>query len=133
MLVAGRKPRWKELLVLRVPVAMVVTLRSMGAHSWQCGGQSNSSLRFVPGKGSGLKCSPADQSTLLVCTMLSSRGWMSPLLPPGMIKVSVSLKVTFSTSLQECGILGLFFFPWKAEHFRVYGAGHGVCLTPMCW
>lgn len=101
----------EDLLVLRVPVAMVVTLRSMGAHSWQRGGQSNSSLRFVPGKGSGLKCSPGDQSTLLLCTMLSSTGWMSPLLPPGMIKVSISLKVTFSASLQECGILGLFFFP----------------------
>lgn len=82
-----------------------------GAHSWQRGGQSNSSLRFVPGTGSGLKCSPGDQSTLLLCTMLSSTGWMSPLLPPGMIKVSISLKVTFSASLQECGILGLFFFP----------------------
>ena len=75
-----------------MPVVMVITPRFRGAHSWQCGGQSSDPLRFVPAQGCGLKCSSADQSTLLVCTMLSARGWMSPLLPTGMIKVSIGFK-----------------------------------------
>lgn len=41
----------EELSVLRVPVATVVSPRSIRAHSWQPQWQRNSSLKFVLEKG----------------------------------------------------------------------------------
>lgn len=42
--------------------------------------------------------------------MLSARGQMSSLLPLRVIKISLSLKMTFSVSLYGCVILFFFFF-----------------------
>lgn len=42
--------------------------------------------------------------------MLSARGQMSSLLPLRVIKISLSLKMTFSVSLHGCVILVFFFF-----------------------
>lgn len=86
-------------------------------------------------KGTFLAEWRADPSTLRVGTVLSARGQMSSLLPLRVIKISLSLKMTFSVSLHGCVILVFFFFffPWKAKHFGVYGVGRRVWLTPMCW
>ena len=92
-------------------VVMMITPRFIGTHSWQRGGQSSNPLRFVPGQGCGLKYSSADQSTLLVCTMLSARGWMSPLLPPGMIKVSISFKNNIVNEFAGTCYSGFLFSP----------------------
>lgn len=45
--------------------------------------------------------------------MLSARGQMSSLLPLRVIKISLSLKMTFSVSLHGCVILVFFFSPGR--------------------
>lgn len=95
-----------------MPVVMVLTPRFIGAHSWQCGGQSSNPLRFAPAQGCGLKCSSADQSTLLVCIkLLCARGWMSPLQPPGMIKVSIGFKNNIVNEFAGTCYSGFLFSP----------------------
>lgn len=69
----------EELLVLRVPVATVVTVRSIRAHCWQREWQRNSSLKFILGRRA-VKSVPEliNHSAGLHCALCQGMDLISP-------------------------------------------------------
>lgn len=78
-------------------------------------------------------CFRADQSTLLVCTAFSARGMDVTSITPRVIKISISLEITFSVNLQEHVILGIFPPEYKVLHQCLWSKAWKVCLAPTRW